>query len=127
MILVENSRREYKTVEIAGWKFGLCHGHQIVPWGQIEAMAMMQRQLDADVLISGHTHKFSVDVHEGNLFINPGSATGAYSGMTPDVVPSFVLLDVQEKRLTIYVYELHKSDGAEPFELKVKEIKHSKP
>ena len=36
-----------------------------------------------------------------------------------EVVPSFVLLDVQEARLTIYVYELHKSSGPEPYELKV--------
>lgn len=28
------------------------------------------------------------------LQINPGSATGAYSGLTPDVRPSFVLMDV---------------------------------
>ena len=28
------------------------------------------------------------------LQINPGSATGAYSSLTPDVRPSFVLMDV---------------------------------
>mmetsp|Transcript_52134 Transcript_52134/g.106309 ORF Transcript_52134/g.106309 Transcript_52134/m.106309 type:complete len:188 (-) Transcript_52134:111-674(-) len=116
-----------KVARIHDWKFGICHGHQIVPWGDKEAMAMMQRQLDVDVLITGHTHKFAVDVHEGSLFVNPGSATGAYSGMQSEVVPSFVLLDVQESKLTIYVYELVPSEAdPDQMELKVKELKHSK-
>ncbi len=63
------------------WKIGVCHGHQIVPWGDIEAMSMLQRQLDVDVLVTGHTHKFAISSHEGKLFVNPGSATGAYSGL----------------------------------------------
>ncbi|KAJ1485480.1 Metallo-dependent phosphatase-like protein [Baffinella frigidus] len=46
----ENTLPETKTVTIAGWKFGLCHGHQVVPWGDMEALAMLQRQLDADVM-----------------------------------------------------------------------------
>jgi vacuolar protein sorting-associated protein 29 len=49
----------------------------------------------------------SVDTHEGTLLINPGSATGAYSGLLSDVVPSFCLLDVDESKLTVYSYELH--------------------
>ena len=43
-----------------------------------------------------------------------------------EVVPSFVLLDVQESRLTIYVYELIPSATGGEFELKVQELKHSK-
>ena len=44
-----------------------------------------------------------------------------------EVVPSFVLLDVQESRLTIYVYELlPTADGSGELELKVQELKHSK-
>ncbi len=74
--------RETKVVSLQNWKIGICHGHQIVPWGDIEAMGMMQRQLDVDILVTGHTHKFAVTPHEGKLFINPGSATGAYSGIT---------------------------------------------
>lgn len=38
----------------------------------------MQRQLDVDILISGHTHKNEVNQIDGKWFINPGSITGAY-------------------------------------------------
>ena len=41
----------------------------------------MQRQLDCDVLISGHTHVFGAYESDGKLYINPGSATGAFSPM----------------------------------------------
>ena len=39
----------------------------------------LQRQLDVDILIFGHTHKFEAYEHEGKFYINPGSATGAYN------------------------------------------------
>lgn len=118
---------ETKVVSLQNWKIGVCHGHQIVPWGDIEAMAILQRQLDVDVLVTGHTHKFAVTPHEGKLFINPGSATGAYGGLQSEVIPSFVLLDLQEGKLTIYVYELLPSAaGGDEYELKVQELKHTK-
>jgi vacuolar protein sorting-associated protein 29 len=47
---------ETKVVTIGKFKIGLIHGHQVVPWGDVEALAAVQRQLDCDVLISGHTH-----------------------------------------------------------------------
>ena len=88
---------------------------------------MLQRQLDVDVCVTGHTHKMSVEKHEGTLLINPGSATGAYSGLLSDVTPSFCLLDVQESKLTVYVYQLHPNPvNPEEFELKVQEFKHAK-
>ena len=61
------------------FKIGLCHGHQIVPWGDPESLALLARQLDADIFISGHTHKFEAFEAESRFFINPGSVTGAYT------------------------------------------------
>ncbi|KAJ3277650.1 hypothetical protein HDU76_010267, partial [Blyttiomyces sp. JEL0837] len=42
--------------------------------------------MDVDVLISGHTHKFEAFESEGRYYINPGSATGAFSGWTTEIV-----------------------------------------
>ena len=119
--------RETKVITMHNWKIGVCHGHQIVPWGDKEAIGMLRRQLDVDVCITGHTHEMSVDTHEDSLLINPGSATGAYSGLLSEVVPSFCLLDVQEGKLTVYVYQLHPSDETPgDWQLKVQEFKHAK-
>ncbi len=61
------------------FKIGLIHGHQVIPWGDMASLALLQRQLDVDILISGHTHKFEAFENENKFYINPGSATGAYS------------------------------------------------
>ena len=100
---------ETKTVKIGQFQIGMCHGHQIVPWGDSEALGALQRQLDCDILVTGHTHTFAAYETEGKLFINPGSATGAFSAsfkLSEEPSPSFALMDVQQQRVVIYVYEL---------------------
>jgi len=97
---------ETKVVTIQQFKIGLCHGHQVVPWGDTEALAVLQRQLDVDMLVTGNTHKFSAFEYKQKFFINPGSATGAWSAIASDVVPRFVLMDIQGDTCNTYVYEL---------------------
>ncbi|EMS58026.1 hypothetical protein TRIUR3_33746 [Triticum urartu] len=78
----------------------------VVPWGDLDSLAMLQRQLDVDILVTGHTHQFKAYKHEGGVVINPGSGTGAHSSITYDVNPSFVLMDIDGLRVVVYVYEL---------------------
>jgi vacuolar protein sorting-associated protein 29 len=113
-----------KVITIGSFKFGLTHGHQIVPWGDKEALAMLQRRLDCDVLITGHTHDFKAFEYDDKFFLNPGSATGAYySALSSvgNVTPSFVLMDVQENLIVSYIYQ-HSAEG-----LQVKKIEYKKP
>ncbi|KAJ4461894.1 Vacuolar protein sorting 29 (Vps29) [Paratrimastix pyriformis] len=95
---------EEKVVTIGQFKLGLIHGHQIVPAGDPEALSNVLRRLDCDILITGHTCKMRAYDHEGRFIINPGSATGAFSPMTPDACPTFLLMDIQGPKVTIYVY-----------------------
>lgn len=97
-----------KVVTIGNFKIGVCHGHQIVPWGDDEALAILQRKLGVDILITGHTHRNTTRVYEGAWFLNPGSITGAYSSLQTEVVPSFILMSITDNQVTNYVYEKHK-------------------
>jgi len=76
-----------------------CQNDVILPWHSLlhslPALATLNRQLDCDILISGHTHKFEAYEHEGHFYVNPGSITGAFSPLDPSVTPSFVLMDIQ--------------------------------
>lgn len=81
IILQNLNYPEQKVVTVGQFRIGLCHGHQVVPWGDTESLALVQRQLDVDILISGHTHKFEAFEHENKFYINPGSATGAYNAL----------------------------------------------
>jgi len=105
------------VVSIGEFKIGLCHGHQIVPWGDKAAISALQRKLDVDILVTGHTHQFQAykSADGGGFVINPGSATGAPSllptrneeGSTAaTAAPSFVLMDVNGARATVYMYQL---------------------
>lgn len=82
------------------FRIGMCHGHQIVPVGDRAAAAILQRKLNTDILVLGHTHAFQAYKHEGRFVINPGSGTGAFSTITPDPIPSFVLMDIDGPRVS---------------------------
>lgn len=69
---------------------------KVIPWGDLDSLAMLRRQLDVDILVTGHTHQFTAYKHVGGMVINPGSATGAYSSM----------MDIDGLHLVVYVYEL---------------------
>ena len=34
---------ETKVVQIGNFKIGIIHGHQVIPWGDLEALAAVQR------------------------------------------------------------------------------------
>lgn len=40
---------------------------------------MLRRQLNVDILISGHTHVAEAYQYDGGTFLNPGSVTGAFT------------------------------------------------
>ncbi|GAX81863.1 hypothetical protein CEUSTIGMA_g9291.t1 [Chlamydomonas eustigma] len=112
---------ESSIVNLGGFKIGISHGHQVVPWGDTDRLGHMQRQMDVDILITGHTHEYKVTTCGSGLQINPGSATGAYSTCRNTVTPSFVLLDLDGSKATVYVYQL--VDG----KVKVEKVDYVKP
>ncbi|XP_023341009.1 vacuolar protein sorting-associated protein 29 [Eurytemora carolleeae] len=111
---------DQKVVTVGQFRIGVCHGHQVVPWGDAESLAVINRQLDCDILITGHTHKFEAYEQEGKFYVNPGSATGAYSALESEITPSFILMDIQSGTVVTYVYQL--VDG----EVKVDRIEFKK-
>ncbi|KAK2964129.1 Vacuolar protein sorting 29 (Vps29) [Blattamonas nauphoetae] len=115
--------KEERIVTIGAFKIGLIHGHQIVPWGDNDALGIVQRRLDCDILVTGHTHQFQAYEYEGHFVVNPGSITGAYSVIGDgEIAASFVLMDIQGPRVIIYIYKYF-SDG----QFKVEKAEFQKP
>ena len=98
---------EKKSVQIGDFSIGLIHGHQIIPWDDLESLSNIQRTLGCDILLSGHTHKTSIKVKENKLYINPGSISGAFSPLIEDTIPSFILMVLQGDEAIIYLYTLN--------------------
>lgn len=65
-------------------KIGYTNGYQIVPRGDPLALSSFARELDVDVLIWGGTHRVEAYTLDGKFFVNPGSATGAFSFDWPE-------------------------------------------
>ncbi|MFH4983390.1 hypothetical protein AB6A40_010099, partial [Gnathostoma spinigerum] len=76
------------------------------PWGDHKAIELLARQLDVDVMVTGHTHVCETLQSEGRFYVNPGSITGAMSPLNIEPIPSFALLDVQSNALVTYLYRL---------------------
>ncbi|MCJ1485485.1 Vacuolar protein sorting-associated protein 29 [Schaereria dolodes] len=99
-----------KVVTHGSLRIGFTHGHTIIPPADADSLLIAARHMDVDVLLWGGTHRFEAYELEGKFFINPGSATGAFSsgwwadGQEP--IPSFCLMDVQGDVLVLYVYQL---------------------
>ena len=106
---------EKRAIQIGNFRIGMIHGHQIIPMGDLEILANVQRELDCDILASGFTHQLSVNTKEGKLYINPGSLSGALSPLVEDSIPSFILMALQGEEAVIYSYIL--SDKSKKFEV----------
>ncbi|ELU45196.1 retrograde transporter [Rhizoctonia solani AG-1 IA] len=134
---------------------GVVHGHQCGPAGDIDALhgiflsygwelargiqpgtarsgcptvgyGSYGLRLAARKLIFMRGPRFSAVEHQGVFFVNPGSATGAWSGMEYyssglSSTPSFLLLDIQGPAVVTYVYQLVDGD------VRVEKIEWRKP
>ena len=118
----EGDMPEKKVVTIGEFKIGMIHGHQVLPWGNPDSLSSIQRELDCDILLSGHTHEINVKVIDNKLYINPGSISGAFSDIVADPSPSFVLMVLQGTEAIIYLYVLN--DRTQKFD--VNKIEYSK-
>ncbi len=83
------------TFRVGGLRFGLYHGHGIFPRGDRKQLESLAREMGVDVLITGHTHCH--DIYDGSvLILNPGSATGVWSGGNASLIPSAMCIEVSE-------------------------------
>ena len=87
------------------YKIGIINGYQIVPWGDLTALSALSKQMECDIIISGFTHLRGVFHFEGKWFINPGTITGAFSPLTNNPPPSFMVLFTLPEIATLYLYE----------------------
>ncbi|MHA1252047.1 MAG: YfcE family phosphodiesterase, partial [Candidatus Helarchaeota archaeon] len=104
-------------LRIKNLRIGLIHGHQVRPRGDINKLYKLAKNLDVNILISGHTHAQSIIKKDNIILINPGSATGAWS-FVADGIPSFVIMEINEK-IKISRYKLINNE----FQCRINEFK----
>ncbi|KAI1855296.1 hypothetical protein JX265_006561 [Neoarthrinium moseri] len=118
-------------------RIGFTEGFTLVS-AEPDVLLAEANRLDVDVLCWGGTHRFDAFEYMDKFFVNPGSATGAYTtgwlgkegpakdGADESITPSFCLMDVQGISLTLYVYQLRKdANGVE--NVAVEKVTYTKP
>ena len=48
---------EKATVRVGDFEIGVCHGHQVIPWGDPEALATLQREVCDFARLLSHMHE----------------------------------------------------------------------
>ncbi|WP_410319586.1 metallophosphoesterase [Methanobrevibacter sp.] len=61
-----------KVIEAEGLKIGIAHG-EVYPRADTQQLVYLARELDVDILITGHSHQPKIEQTDGVLLLNPGS------------------------------------------------------
>ena len=96
-----------KIVQIGSFRIGIINGYQLVPANNVNVMSIHARSNALDIMITGNTGRFECFEVDNCIYLNPGSMTLGEDGADP----SFALMDVNGKAVTIYVYRLNSANG----------------
>ena len=61
-----------KVIEVEGLKIGVIHG-EVYPRADSSQLLYLAKELNVDILVSGHSHQPKIEQNEGILLLNPGS------------------------------------------------------
>lgn len=61
-----------KVIEVGELKIGLIHG-EVYPRADSDQLVYLAKELNVDILVSGHSHQPKIEQKEGVLLLNPGS------------------------------------------------------
>ena len=61
-----------KVVEVEGLKIGVIHG-EVYPRADSDQLIYLAKELDVDILVSGHSHQPKIEKKDRGLLLNPGS------------------------------------------------------
>ena len=97
-------------IEAEAFTIGLIHGDTVHPRGNIKGLVREAQRMNADILVYGHTHCLSTNEVRAEglevLLLDPGSATGCWSGGSASFTPSFIMLEIVRNEAIVHSYEL---------------------
>ena len=87
-------------IESDGLKIGMAHG-EVYPRADTQQLLYLAKQLDVDILVTGHSHQPKIEQTEGVLLLNPGSP----------VVPrladrTVMLLEINNKEVDVEIVKI---------------------
>ncbi len=91
---------ENEIIEIEGVTIGLTHG-VVYPKGDTQQLYYKAKELEVDVLVSGHTHQPLIEQIDDVLLLNPGSPT------QPRLTdPTVMLLEINDGKIEAEIIKI---------------------
>lgn len=89
-----------RVIEVEDLRIGIIHG-EVYPRGDSDQLLYLAKELQADILVSGHSHQPKIEQKEGILLLNPGSP----------VVPrladrTVMILEVNNKEVDVEIIKI---------------------
>ena len=89
-----------RVIDAEGVKIGVAHG-EVYPRGDTQQLLYLAKQLDVNILVSGHSHQPKIEQVEDVLLLNPGSP----------VVPrladrTVMLLEINDKNVDVEIVKI---------------------
>ena len=89
-----------QVIEAEGLKIGIVHG-EVYPRADTQQLVYIAKQLDADILVSGHSHQPKIEQTDGVLLINPGSP------IVPRLADRTVMiLEIEDKEVNVEIIKI---------------------
>ncbi len=89
-----------KVIEAEGLKIGIAHG-EVYPRADTQQLVYLAKELDVDILVTGHSHQPKIEKTDGVLLINPGSP------IVPRLADRTVmLLEINNKEVDVEIVKI---------------------
>ena len=89
-----------KTIEAEGLKIGIAHG-EVYPRADTQQLVYIAKELDVDILVTGHSHQPKIEQTDGVLLLNPGSP------IVPRLADRTVmLLEINNKEVDVEIIKI---------------------
>ena len=89
-----------RTIDVEGVKIGVAHG-VVYPRADTQQLLYLAKQLDVDILVTGHSHQPKIEQVEDVLLLNPGSP------IVPRLADRTVmLLEINDKNVDVEIIKI---------------------
>ncbi|MBQ9025836.1 MAG: metallophosphoesterase [Methanobrevibacter sp.] len=90
----------FQVIDVEGLKIGVAHG-EVYPRGDTQQLLYLARELDVNILITGHSHQPKIEQVEDVLLLNPGSP------IVPRLADRTVmLLEINDKNVDVEIVKI---------------------
>lgn len=100
---VSNKNPQEMIIEIMGKKIFMCHGHRYNVKYEYNSIYYKGREIEADIVLFGHSHLAMIEEDENMIIMNPGSISHGYGAISKTI--GYIEI-VENKPIRSYIKEL---------------------